>query len=714
MDPISARIGNYKGKPSVFINGVPVPPQIYALTDWPIGNRSFEGNPAYNTGLFAGLGFKLFQFDVNFQDMLSEDGELDISFAVDQIRGAVSRCPDAAVMFRLHTNPPFWWIRKHPEEWTVYADTGIEPLPGYVSHYASYLLADLRNAARPSFASEKWLSYMGGKYREFLSRLAQTEEGDRLFAVQVASGLFGENHYWGFVKHDPDMSEPMNRYFRRFLRGRYGTDSALRAAWNDPEASLETARVPGMERCATREGIFRDPAFETRFSDYCLAQHKCVADSIEYFCSIVKETWPRPVLAGAFYGYYVSVFGRAAAGGHICEEQILGSPVVDFLCAPGAYNKSCREPGGPGLSRGLIESVRAHGKLWLDEMDQPTERGTALGGMYLYDQYTSLQNNRKQVLEPFIRGGGMWYYDFGEMMCSGWWEDPVYLEDISKIKAVYDEYFEHELDDPADALIVLDTAVFTQTSPLPAADPVTDAASINKLVPSAFMSGASVDTAYLSDIARLDLSRYRAVIFANCFLMDPARRAQVREALAGYRGTAVWFTAPGFNDGKTLSADFCSDICGIKLTAKRRSDAPVITLSGKIGGTLDCLKEKKEQRDFPQLMLQAEDPRADVIGRYPDGAAGAAQKRSGERRDMFFALPLTEPEQLRDLFEDCGCHIYNPVCGECTLAGAGLVMIQARNGGKRAVTLRNGRKVMLDLKPSQTAVLDAESGRTLL
>ncbi|MBQ5532837.1 MAG: hypothetical protein IIU04_04745 [Bacteroidales bacterium] len=50
-----AEVKPYKGRPALYINGVPTVPQFYALTDRPTGNRSYEALPSHSIAQFATL-----------------------------------------------------------------------------------------------------------------------------------------------------------------------------------------------------------------------------------------------------------------------------------------------------------------------------------------------------------------------------------------------------------------------------------------------------------------------------------------------------------------------------------------------------------------------------------------------------------------------------------------------------------------------------------
>ena len=723
-----AEVKPYKGRPALYINGVPTVPQFYALTDRPTGNRSYEALPSHSIAQFAKAGFKLYQLDIWFEEMLPENGALDITEARRQVQGVLKHCPDAAVMFRLHVNPPFWWLEQHPEECCRFADDTLQPEP-YRPLHQNYLWQDLNTVPRCSYASQKWQRWMEGNVAEFCRQLAVTDEGRHVMGIQIANGLNGEHHQWGFVKHDPDVSEPMQLFFRQFLKDKYHTEMALRKAWNLPSATFENATLPGMERHQTSAGIFRDPQKEQAVADYYECQHKVVTQSILGFAKVVRENWPRPVTIGCFYGYYLSLFGRQAAGGHLCEQDILTSPYIDFLCAPQAYNKNSRLPGGPALSRGLVESVNLHGKLWLDEMDQPSHLGYVyLGGLQMYPLEESIQILRKFVLGPFLRGGGMWFYDFGPLMCSGWWDDPAYMEDIARMHKVEEQYFQHEQNCPADVLLVFDTKVFFHTASRDTDDPITDQTSVNVVPIEVFKSGVAAATCYLSDLPQMPLGQYKAVVFVNCFLLTAEQRQWIRKNVAKDGRSLIWLTAPGYNDGKRLDLRHVCEAAGMRLDTFSAFRIPDIRFGAAFGDSLQkgakiaevgktiFMNTNDSIRAFRQTFFHVTDGGAERLAMFdslPESRVAAAVVRHRTHNDYFFALPLMTNGLWMQLLRDAGCHIYDDA-GDAVIAGSGLLMIHTAAGGERTIRLRNGREVKVMLQPKQTLLLDAESGETVL
>ena len=98
---------------------------------------------------------------------------------------------------------------------------------------------------RASFASTLWYEWITAHLRNFCTQLAATPEGAGLFSIQLANGLYGEWHQFGFLHHDPDTGVAATKSYRAWLRARYGADDKLAAAWNRPDVRLDTVIPPG-------------------------------------------------------------------------------------------------------------------------------------------------------------------------------------------------------------------------------------------------------------------------------------------------------------------------------------------------------------------------------------------------------------------------------------------------------------------------------------
>jgi hypothetical protein len=560
--PLSASVKPWNGRPTLHLNGKPVYACFYALTDCPGGRLTFDEAPAQSIRQFVEAGFKLFQIDLFLQDCWTAPNEFSIDLLRRQIRGILDQCPDGAVVLRWHLNAPPWWLAQNPGELCRYANGDFEKIERTV--LVRVIQDDLRRTPRASMASEKWMQAAREKTASMLKMLAKTPEGNALAGVHVANGVYGEWHYWGFMRNEPDVSAPMQTWF----------DAWRKAKGRTP------VRIPNIEeRRALDDGIFRDPAKREAVIDYYRCQQELVADRILDLCALVKRTWPRPIVTGTFYGYFFSMFNRQVTGGHLCLHRLLESPHVDYLSAPQAYGTMFRDLGGSGITRALIESIRLNGKLFLDEMDQ-TPSWKWLNNVDTAFQLTDLDLDyaliRRNVLESFTRGAGLWFYDFGPSNQTGWWQDFRLMAEIKRLKAILERYHEHPYQPAGDVLYVFDTEVFYYTGSVENTDPVTDPLAVNRTIGEAYRSGLAIETIHLRDLAQVDLARFRVVVFANTWLLTAEQRQFILNRVVDPAKRVVIFQGqPGYTDGLRLHAAYTSELTKPRPGVRYFKEAPI-------------------------------------------------------------------------------------------------------------------------------------------
>lgn len=383
---------------------------------------------------------------------------------------------------------------------------------------------------------------------DLLRQLAKTPEGNALIGVHVANGVYGEWHYWGFMRNEPDVAKPMQEHF---------------AAWRRKKGKTAVG-VPGLEeRKAQDQGIFRDPVKREVVIDYYRCQQELVAERIEYFCALVKKSWPRPIVTGTFYGYFFSVFDRHATGGHLCLDRILASPHIDYLSAPQAYGPQYRDPGSCGITRALVESIRLNGKLFLDEMDQTPSwkwRNDVDQAFELMNLPLDVALIRRNILEGFTRGAGHWYYDFGPANNSGWWADKRLMAEIDRLHKVLRVYDKRRYEPAGDVLAVFDTEVFFYTGSVQGTDPLTDPLAVNRTITTLYQAGAAIETVHLMDLEKVDLSRFKAVLFANTWKLTALKREWIRTKVMDGKRLVIFQGMPGRFDGSRFSIEFEDEV----------------------------------------------------------------------------------------------------------------------------------------------------------
>ncbi len=719
--PRAAHVAMEKGRPTLFMDGRAMTPLFYSLTDTPGGRWSWDELPQYNLRRFCEAGVRLFQVDLFLEHVWMEDGSLDLTLARRQLEGVRRACPEGGVVIRFHVTAPRWWRDRHPEEWVRYADTGYYDEETYGS-LTRIITFDIEAVRRVSLASVRYRDEAAPKVKAFLTELAAAPESHNLIGLHLSDGVYGEWHYWGFFYHEPDVSPAMTHHYRQWLRRTYGDEAALRQAWNRPDASFDAAEVPDTSQRRTTAGIFRDPHREQPVIDYYRAQHALVADNVLYWARLVRETWPRPLVIGTFFGYYYSTFGRQAAGCHLDMLRVFDSAYIDYVSSPNAYEPEVNRPGDPYHSRGLLTTVRLHGKLWLDEMDNEPVLPIPRTPGHRIALRNALANVRRNTLFTAVYGMGMWYYDFGVggvdmdnhrpnyYGSRGTWDNSVVLDDIGAMKRMLDSTRTGPYRTGADVLFVHDTEAYYHTASLRGADPVSRL--LEDYVPlAAFRTGVAFDSIHLRDLERIDLAPYRVIVFGNTFLLDERQRELIKNQVARDGRTLVWFYAPGYSDGRTLDPRAVSDLIGMKLAPLELAQTPEIIVDLPDSS----VAYRTGDRPFGPLFAVA-DPDATVLGRYTSaGQAAVARKRFKDHTVWYVALPGKRLEPMQYILRQSGAHVYSPA-GDVVYAGDGLVVVHGKAGGRRTIQLRNGRSRTFDLPEDSafTLVLDAETGAPLL
>jgi hypothetical protein len=723
--PISARVELRAGRPTLLLNGEPVAPLLYALSDCPGARWTWEEVPTRNIGEFYRRGIRLFQVDVWLNTMLASDGTIDVSLAQRQIAGITAVAPAGAVMLRLHLNPTMDWCQAHPEDCVGYADTVPDDPPGH--GLMRPLAGDALRPTRASFYSESWQTWAHEALREFCKKLSATPEGDALFGLQLANGVYGEWHQFGFLHHDPDTGPAATAAFRNWLRSQYANENSLASAWNQPDLTWETVIAPDSPQRETASiGVLRDPETQQQVIDYFTFLHAELTEIVLKFGATAKTSWPRPLVTAAFFGYFYSLFGRHAAGGQLALSAALKSPHLDCWCSPQSYEPHAKAFGGSGNSRGMIGVVRRAGKLWLDEMDTPTSHvGCPWDDTFTSTPEDDIAIHRRNVLQSITRGGGQWWYDFGPVGRTpsferggntGWWDTPELLAEVEAIQRLTSARIDRPFERPADVLLVHDPMSFCHAVsqrqppaafgklPMTTSDPVTPLL-IDDLLHGLYGSGIVFDEALLDELAELDLTPYRLILFATTPVITPAQRTMLQNRVAQAGRHLALLGYAGWSDGRSVSPNHATKLSGIP-TRIHLIDQVTHQLA------LNGVTEHRALAHSVAVPAYSTDS-AHTIGQWHDGAISAARRAIEKATWWTFALPPTSPGFLRTLALQAGCHAVNDHV-ETTLVGDGLIVVHTVEGGRRRLQWPGGPLIETQLTPRSTAVFDGMTGECLL
>ncbi len=689
------------GVPALYINGKRELPIVYGVSDFPAANSNTV-QAQRNIRNFAQQGVHLVQVDSNLLLGWHRITPFEGDALKAEIAGALDANPNAGVILRLHMNPPYWWMRDNPDELVIYREEDGRDVPGLDNGESDRLIRDDdSHHMRVSLASEKWKAEAGYVLTALCDQLDGTKEGDALVGIQVACGVYGEWHQWGV-----DCSKPMQVRFRRYLREKYGTEENLQAAWNQPSVTFDTAIFSPETTRPGDDGIFRDPSKAQNTIDAQETVQRAGPEAILHFCRIIKEKMPH-VLAGAFYGYYQGCGQKnICIRGHLMPELLYkAGGVVDFLCGPFPYLDN-RKPEGIPLQRGLLESARLRGMLWLTEMDQhPMGTEYFIGGDPALRHITVAQL-RRNVLQPLLSGQGMWYYDHriiprlvdpngqnseagSVYRKNGWWDTPELMQEIGRLLALSETYLLKEYKPVADVLIVYDPKVHFALSDSPDM--------VYPLVEAIARCGAVYDCIYLNELDMAELDRYRCVILFNEWWMSMEQRKKMQRLLKDK--PTVWLYAPGYC-GETPETAHISNTVGMQI-CKTENENECFTPEGRI------LPHKIDA--VPQFAIC--DKTVEPLAVYAQSGKIAAARKGNT---WYFAGVLPDKMLMRRIFEETGVHMYIKNGNDPVLAGNNLVAVNTTVGGEMTLHFRSDRTITVQLPPYTTAVFDDDSGEQLL
>ena len=694
------------GSPVLYVNGRRQAPLLYALSDIP-ASSPLTAQAQRNMANFARQGVRLFSTDANLCRGWHKAQPYRADFLLGDLAAIVETVPQAAILVRLHMNAPYWWMRDNPDELCVYG-TGGAPYVDDGDH-ERLIEGDEQNRMRVSLASRKWLREAGEKLEELLGAVRDTPKGRHVVGIQISGGVYGEWHQWGFTHH-PDYGVSMVDRFREFLREQYVTVDALRNAWKDADVTFDAA-APATPEERTRD-LYRIPADCRRVVDSLVALQRCAPDAIVHFADIVRRTWGRPLIVGTFYGYY-DPWPAGYVGGHLETHRLYGSGRVDFISGPFPYWPEVRAARGVAAARGLLESARLNGVIWLTEMDNPPVDSTHHVGGDPARRSETIALMRRNILEPFTRGMGAWFYDHRLVLETGlatslhikkgWWDHPELLAEVRRLRRLADRVSLGRPYRPvADVLLVYDNPSRYYHN---ASDAFTGG-TMPQTVEAMGRCGVAYDRIYFDDLERCDIDRYRCVAMINVCLLTQERRRMVRRRVQGGGRHVLWMNTCGLLDEDACSAALVGEACQIAVApcpaaASMRFSAPLPP-------------KEVALREAYSVMFKVDDADACPVAVFTDiEGTAAALKPMEDHTSWYFSLFPADPDVLREIFRFAGAHIYSEN-GEALLVGNGLAVVTATDDRPLELTLRNGMVVREALPSMTTAVYDADTGRRLL
>lgn len=581
--------------------------------------------------LAAGAGVHIHSFGVG-MPWPKEGVEYDFSHVARAFKRTLRADADGLLLPRFGMGAPQWWQAMHPEECLTFDD------------------GKTRGECP---ASELWRRESLKHLRAFI-RFCEENYGDRILGYHPCGQHTGE---WFYQRcWEPRLSgfsPAMVTGFRRWLTARYGTDRALRQAWQDPKVTLAAAPVPtAEERRTASHGLFRDPVRERKVIDFYEYKQLAMEEPLEAMAHLLKEETAGRKIVTLFYGYYFDMCGIPCGpqvSGHLAMERMLTCPDVDILCSPISYFD--RQSGGAGLFMTAVDSVRAAGKLWLNEDDTRTyltPKDSGFGRVETPQQtFWVHQRNYGNILP---RRMACWYMDLGGI---GWLNG----QDIWAKIAPLARHYAKSLSEPAE--FAPEVAVIVDER-----SPFSIACSRALMHPQSYLlrarlyrMGTPIRVHYLGDLLAGRVPECRVYIFPTVFRPDSKARESIARATRGR--TAVFFYGNGFLGDDRADDALLGSFIGMPVQRTRGKDAQGHWIAGPdplVSGLPD--EPFGSTAALEPLWTVPTGPGIRPLARLSTGETLVAARNSDGGLRVYIGTTDVPAAFLRNVLAESGVHLY--------------------------------------------------------
>jgi hypothetical protein len=681
--------------PAFNINGKIFPVMHTMTEDWaaPAMQKAIVGNSRDNNVNLIWL---------NIKDGFDWEPDVPASFlSMDkQMAIVLNANPDAYVVLNVPLgtvyNPGMKkkWVDLHPDQ-LVKKDDGSDDVGGFQGAVVK----------GQSYASPVWKHDAEKAWRELIRHVRSSSYADRVIGYVPVSGLSWEWFYWGSQSREfVDYSKPFTEAFAEWAKTQYHGDlTLLNKTWNTDYASFDAIQLPTKEqRMAADYGMFLNPQKNGQVIDLREFFTQVTSGAILDFCKIVKEETRGTAICGTYYGYVMYIgwpyFG--VHSGHYALGKVLASPDIDFLMSPARYQD--RGLGGGSGFMTTIDSIKLHGKLYIDQADMRTLHSDFTEGKVdtLSGSVSVLQ---REFANTVVNGVAAQWLDFGKGWIAG---DTRMMQAIGKmwqIEKTLQQTPRDTMDAPNSIAVITNekSILYTKVDSL-----IQDAAN-NQEINQLNRTGAAWHNYLLSDLPKL--ANYHCFVFLNCFNLTDAQKKYIDENLKKDGNVLVWINSPGIiEDGKgtfalaTYDPNRVSEVTGFKL--KQIPDGPLVTQM--LAGDSLLQKDLPEGTTFgnPRVSgtrFAAQDGIA--LGQFPgESQTSLAIKDFPHWTSIYSATPTLPAVLLRNIATLANVPVINSYYGDITYVSKNLFSVHSLGGGERTFTVGKEYKRAKELFSDQS------------
>ena len=401
---MTSSVQNYKGVPTLFIEGNPVPGFAY------ITYRTY--NARYHD--FADLGCRLYSMPVFFGTQtinetsqippiapgIYDTDEPDYTLFDADVEKILAARPDAWIFPRVNLSLPKRWEDEHPEECCDFGFT---------------------DRRRVCFSSDAWAAETKRLLGLFIDHVENAPYREHIIGYQLAGGNTEE-------------------WFSFDMKGSVGKRSAEAFA----------------RYCRDRNLADTEETLQAFYSEM-------VAGRIMEFSAFAKEKTEHRLVVGCFYGYTLECTHFTTC--HHALRRSLACPDVDFICSPVSYAKT-RPVGIDHACMLPVDSLKQHGKLYFAENDTRTHLSQAPNELPHYnspiwfgpDPEKTCEIIRMHFSRALTHGHAMWWFD----MWGGWYDDDRYRSLLEKCREICEEALQEDRTSSAETAVFIDERAYAQ------------------------------------------------------------------------------------------------------------------------------------------------------------------------------------------------------------------------------------------------------------
>lgn len=432
------------------------------------------------------------------------NGKFDFKRLEDNLLRIYAANPDAKVIVTVECDPDNAWLEAHPEN--IYlnekGERGVARYTGFKG-FGSSINQKKQERWAWTYASEAYQRHVIQGLKAMAEFLKQSPAGNIVIGFCLAGGHDGQYVQWRYgdeTAGHADYSESFQAALRKWLKEKYGTDEALRRAWNDPEITLDTARVFTGKEWRSKPYFDTEPGIDRKITDCRTFLSVSTARMLRKFGNVLKESFGRRCVIQTWYSSPVwRQTSRLAA-----EELAKGGIDIVAQVTDYAPPRLARAPGGS--ANYTIADSNLHNLLYVQEMDHRTWRTQEVGGW----NYTAYPSGPAEFRSQVIRdagsvlaagGSGFYYYD----MFGSWYHDPEALKIIRETYRMADWAEQKRNQVPR-----TEFAVFMDERDRLHGEGIANGGSAMK---SLRMSGLTPDIYMLDDILNPELPEYKLYLF---------------------------------------------------------------------------------------------------------------------------------------------------------------------------------------------------------